>query len=103
MDRTGNRYIVGGFTSSQADFGGVVLTNAGAVGIFVVKYDDTGNVVWARQAGGFGGDEARGIAIDPSGGIYVTGYFTSPNPTFGSITLTNSNKQWIVRRVRCEV
>ncbi len=94
VDRTGNRYIVGGFTSPQAAFGDIVLTNAGSVGIFIVKYDDTGTVAWARQAGGSGGDEARGIAIDPSGSIYVTGYFTSPNATFGSITLTNSDRPY---------
>ena len=89
VDRLGNSHVVGGFTSSQAAFGSVVLTNAGSVGIFIAKYDGAGSFLWARQAGGSASDEARAIAVDASGNSYVTGLFTSPSATFGGITLTN--------------
>ncbi|MBI3502443.1 MAG: SBBP repeat-containing protein [Bacteroidetes bacterium] len=52
------------------------------------------NCLWAKSAGGIqtqGWDAGYGTAIDNSGNIYVTGEFSSPSITFGSITLTNTS------------
>ena len=48
-------------------------TNAGGTDAFVRKYDVDGNEVWTRQFGTPGFDGARGISLDASGGVYVTG------------------------------
>lgn len=50
-----------------------------------MKYDPSGNVVWAKRAGGSGNDVGLGIAVDASGNCYVTGKYTS---TTASITAT---------------
>ncbi|MVM41629.1 hypothetical protein GO730_34770 [Spirosoma sp. HMF3257] len=50
------------------------LTSAGTIDIFVAKYDASGSLVWARRAGGIGGDYGIGIAVNNSE-VYVTGAF----------------------------
>ena len=91
-DASGNVYITGTFQSSTITFGSSTLHNeaTGTLDIFVVKYDPSGNVLWAKSAGGTSMDYAYGICADIGGNVYITGYFNSPSITFGTITLTNS-------------
>ena len=89
VDSSGNIYAVGEFTSSTISFGAITLINAGGSDIYVVKYDGTGNVLWAKSAGGTVDDYGYGIAVDASGNNYVTGAFSSPFIAFGATTLTN--------------
>src|SRR5690349_20930365 len=66
-DKTGNVYIAGYFESASIVFGSNTLINAGSIGtkdIFIVKYDPSGNVLWAKREGGVNSDEATGIAAD---------------------------------------
>lgn len=44
---------------------------------------------WAKGAGSTGSEAAMGSALDASGNLYVIGWYTSANITFGAITLTN--------------
>jgi Tfp pilus assembly protein PilZ len=92
VDGGGNSYVTGYFSSTSITFGTTTLTNAGAgnADMFVVKYDNLGNVVWAKSAGGSDGDNAAGIAVDGGGNSYVTGSFKSTSITFGTTTLTNA-------------
>jgi hypothetical protein len=48
-------------------------TNAGSNDLFVVKYNSSGTKEWTKQLGTEEYDEARGIATDSSGNVYVTG------------------------------
>ncbi len=89
-DTNGNIYVTGSFRSSTITFGSTTLTSNGNEDIFLVKYDPSGNVIWAKSAGGTGNDRGNGIATDGNGNIYVTGYFDSPALTFGSFTLNNA-------------
>jgi hypothetical protein len=86
-----NVFVTGAFNSSSITFGTTTLTNSGSSDIFIVKYDASSNVLWAKSAGGTGGDIAWSIAADGSGNVYVTGTFNSPSITFGTITLSNTN------------
>ncbi len=86
VDGAGNSYVTGFFRDS-ATFGPgetneTTLTSAGLSEISVAKYDASGDLVWAKRAGGTGLDEGRGIAVDGSGNSYVTGGFTG-SATFG--------------------
>lgn len=92
-DATGNVYVAGIFKNTSITFGSTTLTNTttNKEDIFIVKYDATGNVIWAKNAGGTNSDHAQSIITDASGNIYVAGGFLSPTITFGSITLTNAN------------
>ncbi len=86
VDGSGNSYVTGFFQGS-ATFGPgetneTTLTSAGISDIFVAKYDASGDLVWAKRAGGTSRDSGEGIAVDGSGHSYVTGYFED-SATFG--------------------
>ena len=53
----------------------------------MVKYDSTGNVLWAQSAGGILEDDVSSSSIDEAGNIYITGSFFSPTLSFGTTTL----------------
>jgi len=74
-DGMGNCYVTGYFNGTSAMFGSTVLTNAGVNDIFVVKYDASGNIAWAKRAGGTNFDNGYGIRADANGNSYVTGMF----------------------------
>ncbi len=91
-DSAGNVYITGEFSTPTATFGTYTLTNAGAQNIFLVKYNSSGNVLWAKSAGGTSADIPRGIALSEANGIksvYITGLLQSASSTFGSYTVTS--------------
>ncbi len=93
VDATGNVYLNGYFTSSSMTIGSTTLTNAntdGSADIFLTKYNSTGNVVWAKSAGGTATEWGYSVITDVSGNIYITGYFASPTLQFGTFTLTNA-------------
>lgn len=78
-DVNGNVYTAGYFEGT-VDFdpgsGTEMLTADNGNDIFVKKMDANGNLVWVTQLGGTSWEEAYGIALDPSGNILITGYFT---------------------------
>lgn len=90
-DNMGNTYITGNYKSPVITFGSTNLNNTGFSGIFVVKYDVSGKVVWAKNAGGTDDDGSTGIAVDGNGNVFITGYFNSPSLTFGTSVLNNTS------------
>ena len=87
-DASGNLYITGPFKGT-ATFGSTTLTSAGGDDLFVAKLTSGGTYAWAVQAGGSGDDVSRGLAVDSSGNVFVTGGFQS-TATFGTTTLTSA-------------
>ena len=92
---SGNSYVTGAFTNSIS-LGSTTLINVDSTGtyadIFIVKYDNAGNIVWAKGAGTNGPDEGKGLTIDFYGNIYLIGSYSSFGPTllsFGTTTLSN--------------
>lgn len=70
---TGEIVVVGIFNSDLSAYYG--LRFVGAIGGgFVAKYDAAGNVLWAFPIGNNQDDACNGVAVAPSGNIYVTGY-----------------------------
>ncbi|HEX2684088.1 MAG TPA: SBBP repeat-containing protein, partial [Ferruginibacter sp.] len=51
------------------------MTSAGNEDIFVCKYDNNGNFIWAKQFGGTTNDYCNAIKLDEEGNIYINGYF----------------------------
>jgi len=68
-DSSGNVYVTG-TTYWELDGN----TSAGKADLFVVKYNSSGTWQWTKQNGTDRYDEARGVATDSSGNVYVTGY-----------------------------
>ncbi len=84
VDENGYIYSAG-YYRGTATFGSTTLTSVGSTDIFIVKYDHSGNVVWAKSAGGAYEDIAYGLTIDTnSHQIYMTGQIDN-NAYFGSI------------------
>lgn len=90
-DATGNVYITGHFGyGTDISFEGNVLQNTGEYDMFLVKYDNDGNLEWANRMGGSDTDGAQGIHVDPNGNSYITGYFIN-QADFGGISLVSTN------------
>ena len=68
-DSSGNIYVTG-TTYWELDGN----TSAGKADLFVVKYNSSGTKQWTKQNGTDRYDEARGVATDSSGNVYVVGY-----------------------------
>ncbi len=79
-DAAGNTFVAGYFLES-ANIGGSNIVSAGSTDFFVARFDPAGHLVWVRQGGGSGGDQAYGIAVDGAGNVFVTGYI------FGDATI----------------
>lgn len=87
FDTGGNEYIAGTFTG-PATFGtspGTTLAGylPGGKTIFLAKYSPTSALLWVQQLGGTIASEVGTVAIDPYGGVYVTGSYAGTG-TFGS-------------------
>lgn len=83
VDASGNIYFTGDFTGT-ADFdpGPGVDSRIASGGnenmsdIFLTKLNADGSYAWTKTIGGPDDDEARSVALDGSGNIYIAGYFT---------------------------
>lgn len=87
-DVLGNVYAFGEFTSPTITFGSYTLSKGlSSSGIFLVKYDASGNVIWAVKPSG----EAYSAShtIDDAGNIYISGFFYG-TLTFGGTFLNTS-------------
>jgi len=90
-DASDNIYLTGYFYSPVITFGTYTFTNAGSVGdIFIVKYDPSGNILWATKEGGPGVEIPYSINVDATGNMVVVGRFSSLSITFGTYPLTQA-------------
>jgi hypothetical protein len=93
IDASGNSYVTGNFSDSITNIGSTTLTSAGIQDLFIVKYDASGNVVWASSAGGDKTESSLSIAIDSGGNSYITGWFNSDSFPFATYHLNASQGQ----------
>ncbi len=92
IDTYANVYITGVFGSDSITFGNITLINSSLPWgeVFVVKYDSSGNVLWAKSAHGDNLDYPFSICTDAANNVLITGYFSSLNLVFGSFNLSGS-------------
>ena len=90
IDSQGNVLVSGWYTNTSIVFENDTLISMGSSDIFIVKYDENGNVLWTKTAGGLNEEKCNGISCDTYDNIYITGYFRSQIAIFGNDTLTNS-------------
>jgi uncharacterized delta-60 repeat protein len=98
VDSSDNIYVTG------RTYGGLDgNTNSGSYDIFLVKYNSSGTKQWTKQLGTSSGDYGRGVTVDSSNNIYVTGYTQGGldgNTSSGSRDIflvkyyDNGTKQW---------
>ena len=93
-DLSGNVYITGIFTSASITFGAFTLTNSAASydGVFVVKLDTNGNVLWAEKGIGTALDkESNDIAVDALGNVTIAGYTSYGTLNFDGASINNTS------------
>lgn len=95
-------FVISGYTDAPAiAFGNDVLYSNSFGEIFVVKYDTSGNVLWARGADGAGSTQSLGydfdlgncVSTDREGNVFVSGLFSSTGLDFGGTVLTSPTYQ----------
>jgi len=73
-DQSGNIYVGGQF-SGNASFGKLHVTGAGSDHMVVVKYDGSGNSLWANAAIGTSRSRGLSVALDTHQNPYLAGEF----------------------------
>lgn len=97
-------YIVCGLSNStNGDFS---QNNGGAYDYALVRLDGNGNLIWAKNFGGSGDDQAKFVEVTSDGSFIICGYSNSSNGDFnqnngnydyGVIKVADSGtKQWAI-------
>ena len=98
VDSSGNVYTTGYFQGTvDFDPGAATtnLTSAGSDDIFISQLDLSGNLIWAKRIGGSGVDNGNSIAIDSTGNVYTTGFFSATadfDPGAATFNLTTAGQ-----------
>ena len=92
VDASGNVLVTGSTNSSGWTAGGHDITHNGDMDAFVAKLSPTGAHLWSTYLGGSGTDEGRGIAVDASGNVLVTGETESSGWTAGGYDTTHNGR-----------
>jgi hypothetical protein len=87
-DKFGNVYITGGIAVNTAIIVSTTLVNQGDHNIYLAKVNGAGSVLWAKRYGNSGHDDGTSVAVDTSGNVYISGYYTDLSITFSPLTLT---------------
>ncbi len=93
LDPSGNICMTGKFTNTatfETGSGTTTLETSGSTDTFICKYDTNGNLLWVKN---YGSDNPWSVAIDNSGNIYTTGYFSTTadfDPGDGTFNLTSA-------------
>jgi hypothetical protein len=73
-DGKGNAYLTGEF-SEGFSLGGKSLRSRGSTDVYAAKFDTEGALVWLKQSGGNGSDNAYVDVMDGRGGLLVAGAY----------------------------
>jgi hypothetical protein len=79
IDSQGNLYLIGHFDDladlNPDKFKSLNLKSKGEYDVFVMKLNNSGNLIWVKTFGGLGYDNGNSLALDNYGNLYVTGTF----------------------------
>jgi acyl CoA:acetate/3-ketoacid CoA transferase alpha subunit len=98
-DINGNVFMAGNFLSDTLNFDSLSLSNTNQntssftylkSDIFIAKFDNEGNTLWAKNAIGNKYDNSLAMSLDYDGNVIVTGSFNSDTLYFDSISLIHS-------------
>lgn len=88
-DANGNLYVTG-FFSFSALFEGTNIVSNGLSDVFLMKTNPNGQISWLIKAGGQNQDKGYAVAVNNTGDVYITGFF-SEQATFGNQTISSVN------------
>ncbi|HTL81514.1 MAG TPA: T9SS type A sorting domain-containing protein [Bacteroidia bacterium] len=94
IDQNGYVYVSGYFESNSIVFGQDTLHAISILGsqknFFLVKYDQSGNEIWAKCGTGHAWVGDSHVAADSVGNIYLTGYYLGTDLEFEGDSLTQA-------------
>lgn len=102
-DNDDNIILTGRFRETvDFDFGAGTtnLSSNGGDDMFIAKYDQNENLLWAISMGGGNSDRVNDVAVDDNGDIYITGRFQSnsidmdPGAGTANIFANSATNQW---------
>jgi len=73
-DKSGNIFVTGVFKGAL-NIGNTSYVSKGNKNIFIIKYNNKGDIIWSTTGGGSMADESTSMVTDVNGNIYVTGDF----------------------------
>ncbi len=91
-DPDGNIFVTGMYESNSISFGSSTITTAGKHDIFLVGYNQSGQLLWTKNIGGKNDDNGSTVTNDGDGNIYLSGKFRSATVDLGEKSLTNAGK-----------
>jgi hypothetical protein len=92
---TGGGYVIAGSTTSND---GDVSGHHKAEDVWVIKLDNSGNIIWQNTLGGSRIDEARSITPAADGGYVIAGLTTSKNgDVIGKHGIAGTFDAWVVK------
>jgi Secretion system C-terminal sorting domain len=98
-DGVGNLYISGAFNSPSLVFGADTIVNNGTTNAFLLKYDSSGAIVWAKGYGGTGSAFGASVSGCGAGQLYMLGGFTDPTITFDTCTRSGTGSDMFLIRI----
>lgn len=86
-DLSGNEYLTGEYHDTVS-FGAFTITSPVSLNFYLVKYDSSGNVKWARQSNGgyYSNVDGGSLATDIYNNVFAAGTF-SDSVSFGAYNL----------------
>jgi hypothetical protein len=86
IDKLGDVFITGFFTSSNITFNnGIVLNKKNSVtDAYIAKYNSSGICQWAEKITGQIGSFIKSMVVDDSSNVYISGYFSSKSISFNN-------------------
>lgn len=89
VDQAGTCWVTGRFSGTNS-FGPFTLISRGNTDALLLKYDASGNLLWARSGGGAHVDQGTAVAVDASGNAVLLANIRSTDAAFGSFVFSTS-------------
>ncbi|MCH2234676.1 MAG: hypothetical protein MK078_10520, partial [Crocinitomicaceae bacterium] len=91
VDSVGNTYVCG-FFNEDVTFGSTFYSIGALEEAFVYKTDPDGNILWVVRSFGLDGvAHANTLYVDEAGAVYVGGYYTHSDMSWGGLTVLQVN------------
>ena len=96
VDTTGNVYFTGYFLTASLTT--PTVTKIGTRDALAIKLDSSGNTTWAKNFGGSGASTTgRGITVDSTGNVYLSGFFNAASTTTPALALIGAQDAFALK------